>query len=264
MSELIRNVASLMHARDLLYMLTWRDIHVRYKQSIMGIFWSVLMPALIVGSGVLVRVAAAHLSGTEISTDDIQQVMVRAVPWAFFITSLRFATSSLVSNASLVTKIAFPKEVFPISASLSNLFDSTIATVVVLLIMLATSWVPTWNALWALPLMLVLVMLTVAASLVLSAANLFFRDVKYLVEVILTYAIFFTPVLYSADMLGKWKTIIMLNPIAPLLEGIANAVVAGAPPDPAWTAYSVLAALILFVGGYSMFKHLESKFAESI
>ncbi len=261
---MISNVLSLVRARDLLYMLTWRDIHVRYKQSIMGLFWAILMPGLIVGSGVLVRVAAAQFSGKAISMEDIHQVMARAVPWAFFIASLRFATSSLVTNASLVTKIAFPKEVFPISASLSNLLDFLVATGVVLVVMLCTSWVPTWNALWAIPLMAVLILFTIAASLVLAAANLFFRDVKYLVEVILTYAIFFTPVLYSAEMLGKWQSTIMLNPVAPLLEGIADAMVLGASPDPAWTTYSVITSVLLLVAGYALFKRLESKFAESI
>src|SRR6187455_446462 len=172
-------------------MLTWRDIHVRYKQSIMGVFWSILMPGLIVGAGVLVRVAAAQWSGTKITAEDISAVMVRAVPWSFFIAGLRFATNSLIANSNLVTKIAFPKEVFPISAVLSNLFDFLIASSVVVIIMLVTGWHPTLTALWFIPLMITLVLFTVGISLILSAANLFFRDVKYLVEVFLTYAIFF-------------------------------------------------------------------------
>ena len=131
------NLASLVKARDLLYMLTWRDIHVRYKQSIMGVFWSILMPGLIVGAGVLVRVAAAQWSGTKITAEDISAVMVRAVPWSFFIAGLRFATNSLIANSNLVTKIAFPKEVFPISAVLSNLFDFLIATAVVIVALTA-------------------------------------------------------------------------------------------------------------------------------
>jgi lipopolysaccharide transport system permease protein len=258
------NLVGLFRSRDLLFMLTWRDIHVRYKQSIMGLFWSILMPGLIVGAGVLVRVAAAQYSGGTISMDDISSVMVRAVPWAFFIAGIRFATNSLISNSNLVTKIAFPKEVFPISAVLSNFFDFVIAGAVVVVIMLFTGWRPTLAALWFAPLMFMLILFTVALAMILAAANLFYRDVKYLVEVFLTYAIFFTPVLYPASMLGKWENLIMLNPIAPLLEGIANSVVLGAMPDPAWTAYSVMLSLLLLIIGYWMFKRLESKFAESI
>jgi ABC-type polysaccharide/polyol phosphate export permease len=245
-------------------MLTWRDIHVRYKQSLMGLLWSILMPGLIVGAGILVRVAAAQFSGTEVTLEDISSVMVRAVPWSLFIAGLRFGTNSLTSNASLVTKIAFPKEGFPLSAVLSNLFDFFIASAVVLVIMLVFGWLPSLEALWAIPLMVVLVLFTMALSMILSAANLFFRDVKYLMEVFLTYAIFFTPVLYPASMLGKWKDIVMLNPIAPLLEGIADSVVLGRSPDPYWTTYGAVTSVVLFVAGYWFFKRLESKFAESI
>jgi ABC-type polysaccharide/polyol phosphate export permease len=109
-----------------------------------------------------------------------------------------------------------------------------------------------------------LVIFTVALSMILAAANLFFRDVKYLVEVFLTYAIFFTPVLYPASMLGKWKDLVMLNPIATLLEGIADAVVLGRAPEAGWTTYGAATSIILCVVGYWFFKRLESKFAESI
>ncbi len=258
------DLLALFRARDLLYMLTWRDIHVRYKQSLMGLLWSILMPGLIVGAGILVRVAAAQFSGTELTLEDIGSVMVRAVPWSLFIAGIRFGTNSLISNSSLVTKIAFPKEVFPISAVLSNLFDFLIASAVVVVLMLVFGWRPTLVALWVFPLMGALVLFTVALSMILAAANLFFRDVKYLVEVFLTYAIFFTPVLYPASMLGKWKDLVMLNPIATLLEGIADAVVLGRAPEAGWTTYGAAASIILCVVGYWFFKRLESKFAESI
>jgi ABC-type polysaccharide/polyol phosphate export permease len=230
----------------------------------MGLLWSILMPGLIVGAGILVRVAAAQFSGTELTLEDIGSVMVRAVPWSLFIAGIRFGTNSLISNSNLVTKIAFPKEVFPISAVLSNLFDFLIASAVVVVLMLVFGWRPTLEALWVFPLMGALVIFTVALSMILAAANLFFRDVKYLVEVFLTYAIFFTPVLYPASMLGKWKDLVMLNPIATLLEGIADAVVLGRAPEAGWTTYGAATSIILCVVGYWFFKRLESKFAESI
>jgi ABC-type polysaccharide/polyol phosphate export permease len=245
-------------------MLTWRDIHVRYKQSLMGLLWSILMPGLIVGAGILVRVVAAEFTGTAITTEDIGSVMVRAVPWALFISGLRFGTNSLISNASLVTKIAFPKEVFPLSAVLSNLFDFFIAAAVVIVTLLVLGWVPSLQALWAIPLTVAIVLFTMALSMILAAANLFFRDVKYLMEVFLTYAIFFTPVLYPASMLGEWEPIVMLNPIAPLLEGIADCVVLGRAPNLGWSVYGASSAVVLFLAGYVFFKSLESKFAESI
>lgn len=257
-------IADLVRSRDLLYMLTWRDIRVRYKQSIMGLLWSILMPGLIVGAGILVRVVAAEFAGTTVTMEDISSVMVRAVPWALFISGLRFGTNSLISNASLVTKIAFPKEVFPLSAVLSNLFDFFVASAVVLATMLVLGWVPNLHALWAIPLVVALVLFTMALSMILAAANLFFRDVKYLMEVFLTYAIFFTPVLYPASVLGEWQHIVLLNPIAPLLEGISDSLVLGRAPNASWTVYAATCSVLLFVVGYVFFKRLESKFAESI
>jgi ABC-type polysaccharide/polyol phosphate export permease len=114
------------------------------------------------------------------------------------------------------------------------------------------------------PLTVALVLFTMALSMILAAANLFFRDVKYLMEVFLTYAIFFTPVLYSASMLGEWESIVLLNPIAPLLEGIADCVVLGRTPEGSWTTYGAVSSVVLFVVGYWFFKRLEPKFAESI
>jgi len=98
----------------------------------------------------------------------------------------------------------------------------------------------------------------------LSALNLFYRDVKYLVEVILTYAIFITPVLFPASLAGKWKSIVMLNPIAPLLEGLSDTVIGGRPPELNWIAYSAAASIAMLLLGYALFKWLETQFAERI
>jgi len=245
-------------------MLMWRDIRVRYKQSIMGFFWAILMPAMVIGAGLVVRFVAAHWSGTKLTINDVGSVMMRAVVWSFLISGIRFGTNSLVGNASLVTKLAFPKEVFPISAVLSNLLDFVVALAAVIIVMLFLGWLPTPYMLWSIPIMLLVCAFTTGLSLFLAAANLFFRDVKYIVEVLVTYAIFFTPVLYDAAALGKWKSIILLNPAAPLLEGIADAVVYGRMPDLGWLAYSAVAALGTLLLSYWLFKQLEPKFAESL
>jgi lipopolysaccharide transport system permease protein len=250
--------------RELLYMVTWRDIRIRYKQSAMGLLWAILMPSLVVGAGVLVRFGGAKYTGIALKFDDIASVMVRAVSWSFFIAGIRFGTNSLISNSTLVTKISFPKEVFPIAATLSSLFDFAIASVAVLILLFCIGWVPGAAALWALPLMLMLCMLTTGLALLLSAANLFYRDVKYLVEILLTYAIFFTPVLYDASMLGKWRDLVMLNPVAPILEGLSATMVQGHAPELGWTLYSFAASAAAFFVGYWLFKQLEPKFAESI
>src|SRR5437879_1588289 len=107
-------LAQLVSRRDLLYMLTWREIRIKYKQSLMGMLWAILMPVVIVSAGIVVRVGFSVLSGRPVEVGDVASVMVRAVPWAFFVSSIRFGTTSLIANTNLVTKIALPREVFPV------------------------------------------------------------------------------------------------------------------------------------------------------
>jgi ABC-type polysaccharide/polyol phosphate export permease len=118
--------------------------------------------------------------------------------------------------------------------------------------------------LWIPPIVLLLVALALAGAIATSAAALFFRDVKYIVEVLLTFAIFFTPVFYDASMFGEWERVLLLNPVAPLLEGLARAVVDHATPDHGWLAYSALWAFIGLYLAKALFKALEPVFAESV
>lgn len=249
---------------ELLYMLTWRDIKLKYKQSVMGMLWAVLMPALIVGAGMLIRVAMSRLSGAGVTLESLAAVSVKSLPWAFFIGALRFATNSLASNANLITKINCPRVVFPLSSVLSALFDMMVAIVPLAMVLAWCGVRPGLNAFWSIPLLLVLVTLVTALGIGLAAANLFFRDVKYLVEVLLTFAIFFTPVFYDASMLGAWEKWILLNPAAPLLEGLQASIVLDAHPDPGWTAYSAVASLLLFAAAWAGFHRLEPTFAENV
>lgn len=249
---------------DLLLVLTARDIKIKYKQSVMGLMWAVLMPAIIIGAGMLIRVAMSKMSGIPLSADSLASVTVKALPWAFFIGALRFATNSLASNANLVTKINCPRIAFPAAAVLSALFDLAVA-ILPLVAVLAWCGVSPGAALLWVPLLLgLLVLLVSGLGFAFAAANLFYRDVKYLVEVILTFAIFFTPVLYEADMLGEWRFWVLLNPLAPLLEGLRAAIVLNAAPDTGWLAYSAAFSLLVFAGGWWLFRTLEPAFADRV
>jgi ABC-type polysaccharide/polyol phosphate export permease len=117
---------------------------------------------------------------------------------------------------------------------------------------------------WIPALLVTLVLFTAGLSILFAAANLFFRDIKYIVEVILTFAIFFTPVLYDASLAGKWRWVLMLNPVAVVLDGLQATIVRMRPPDVAWLAYSAIAATLLLCGGVVFFRRLEPRFAESI
>jgi lipopolysaccharide transport system permease protein len=250
--------------RDLLFMLAWRDIRIKYKQSVMGFMWALFMPMLIVAAGLVVKLGMAGVSGRGIQMAQLATVTLKALPWAFFVGAIRFATNSLTSNVNLVTKVAFPRAVFPLAATLSALFDFAIASAVVIVVLIIAKVGISVHVLWVPLLLGLLFMQTAGFALLLAAANLFFRDVKYIVEIIMTFAIFFTPVFYEAELFGKWGKILMLNPVAPILEGLNAAVVHHRAPDPRWTLYAAGWALFLFTIGPAIFHRLEPQFAESI
>jgi lipopolysaccharide transport system permease protein len=257
LQELYRN-------RELLYMLTYRDIKVRYKQSIMGFLWAILMPVLIVMSGVVVRYAYALAAHTPLNTTDIASVAVKALPWAFLVSSIRFSCLSLINNKELVTKIYFPKEVFPIATILAAFFDFAVASgaLIVFLTLLHVGW--SIYLTWVPVLLFTMVILAAGIGMIVAATSLYFRDVKFLVEIFLTFGIFFTPVFYDASMFGEKGKWLLLNPMGPILDGFGASIARHQAPDLPWLAYSLSFALLVFVGGYLFFKHLESGFAESI
>jgi ABC-type polysaccharide/polyol phosphate export permease len=257
-------VQELARHRDLLYMLSWREIALKYKQSVMGFMWAVLMPALIVAAGMLVRSAMAHLSGKPMESTTVATVVVKAVPWAFFVAALRFATQSLIANANLVTKISFPREVLPMAAVVSQLFDLAVAGVVTGVVLMGIGVGVSLQLLWVPVLLLLLITLVTGLGLVLSAANLFFRDIKYLVEVVITFAIFFTPVFYEVELFGDRGWVLLLNPVAPILEGLKDAVIRHTVPPLGWLAYSAVLSIAGLIGGFAVFKRLEPQFAERI
>ena len=221
-------VFDLWHGRDLLYQLTLRDIRIRYKQAVMGFGWSIFMPIMVVLSGALVRYAMALVSGVHLDVTDVAGLAVKALPWAFFVGTIGFATTSLTANMNLVSKVYFPREVLPLSSTFAQCFDTLIGLSALAVILPFLGVRASWGLLWVPVLLFLLVTFTAAASLFLSCANLFFRDVKYIVQVMLTFGIFFTPVFFEPSMLGaRGSRLVMLNPLSPILEGMRLAVVKG-------------------------------------
>lgn len=250
--------------RDLLYMLAWRDIRIKYKQTVMGFMWAVFMPLLIISAGMLVRYAFSRLSGQPLVWTDIAMVAVKAVPWAFFVSSLRFSTLSLVANTTLVTKIYFPRELFPLAATLSQFFDLTVASVALAVVLAVAGIGVSIQLLWVPVLVVLLVSLVLALGILLSALALFFRDVKYIVEVVLTFGIFFTPVFYEVGLFGERAWLLLLNPLAPILDGLAACIVHHEAPALGWLAYSATFSFVALVSSYKVFRTLEPAFAENI
>jgi ABC-type polysaccharide/polyol phosphate export permease len=261
---MIPAISAMVRHHDLLFMLTWRDFRIKYKQSVMGFMWAIFMPLIIVAAGIVIKLAFSHLSGKPLAMEDFVTISVKSLPWAFFVASIRFSSGSLIGNANLVTKIYFPRIIFPVSSVISQLFDFVISSTVLVVVLLIAPVGVSIHVLWVPVLITILILIAMGMGILFSAANLFFRDVKYIVEVILTFAIFFTPVFYEVEMFGKWKTALMLNPVAPVLEGLRSCVVLHQNPDPLWTAYSAVAGVTLVVVAIAAFGRMEPLFAESI
>jgi lipopolysaccharide transport system permease protein len=257
-------ISELFDYRELLFMIAYRDVRIKYKQSVMGLMWAILMPGMVVLAGVLVRYGYALAVNQPLQPADIASVAVKALPWAFIVSSIRFSSTSLIANTNLVTKVYFPKEIFPLAAVLSNLFDLAIASLVLAVVLALAGTGVSLQLLWVPVLIAVLLLQVCGLGLILSAASLFFRDVKYIVEVLLTFGIFFTPVFYDVDMFGSLGTYLLLNPVAPILEGLDDCIVRHQPPELPWMLYSVAFGIFALAGGYGFFKRLEPAFAESI
>ena len=261
---MVDGLKELFDRRDLLYIVTWREIKIKYKQSVMGMAWAVLMPCIIVCAGLIVRFAFARLSGNPLTLADLAFVAVKAAPWAFFVSALRFGANSLVANTNLVTKVYMPRLVFPIAAVFSQLFDFVVAGVVITVFLVISGVGVSVHLIWVPVLIVLLVLLATAFAIMFSAATLFLRDVKYIVEVILTFAIFFTPVFYESHLFGPWAPLLLVNPVSPLLEGLSTVVILHQSPPLFWFVYSSVVTAVLFILALLMFQKLDPFFAESI
>lgn len=268
-------------SRYLLKQLVLRDVRIRYKQALFGFAWAILMPSLIVLSGAMVRVAMSQFAGTAFDRQTVAALLVKGLPWGFFVGAIGFATASMTGNANLVSKVYFPREVLPLSAILAQAFDSSISTVACLLVLpfLGIVWGPA--LLWVPLLLIILFCFTVAVGLLLSCANIFFRDVKYIVQVLLTFGIFFTPVFFEPVMLGpRGARLVMVNPLAPILEGLRLVMLRGhdllvpamvdtaAGPVVSWSPWYLVYAGACAFGGLLVsvlvFRAAQDSFAEYV
>src|SRR5262249_17535626 len=204
--------------RELLFQLVRRDLLLRYKQTVMGCGWAIFMPMIntAVFSVIFTRVATIQDTGVPYPIFAYCGLLT----WNFSASSLRFAVNSLTSSPNLVTKVYFPREVFPFASTLVSLVDFGVGGVVLITLMLYYRIVPT-PALMFLPVVLAVhIVFTVSMSLVLAISNLFFRDVKYLFEIVLTVWMFATSVLYPISLIGgKLGAIMRLNPMTQIIDG---------------------------------------------
>jgi len=248
--------------RDLLFQMAKRDLVLRYKQTFMGAAWAIFMPLVntIIFTFIFTRIA-------RVSVGMPYPVFAYSglVAWNLFAAALRFSIISLTSNIPLVTKVYFPREIFPISTILVSLIDFVIANCVLVLLMLYYGMTPPPTVVFLPVVLLVHVTFTLGVSLYLAMANLFYRDVKYLFEVAIMVWMFATSVVYPIENVGgRLGTLLALNPMSQIIDAFRAVVLYGQLPQLAPFAVTAMASFAILAVGWTMFHRAEFTFAENI
>jgi lipopolysaccharide transport system permease protein len=249
--------------RELLYFLTWRDIKVRYKQTVLGAAWAIIQPFMMM---VVFSLFFGYLA--KLPSDGIPYPIFAycaLLPWQLFAHALTESSNSLVANERLITKVYFPRLVVPISAVLGGLLDFAIAFVILLLMMAYYGVRPTW-AIVTLPAFLLLAMLTaLGVGLWLSALNVKYRDVRYTISFLIQFWLFATPVAYSSSIVpARWRALYGLNPMAGVVEGFRWALLGKSGGPGALLAVSVAVVILILIGGLYYFRRMEAEFADVV
>lgn len=249
--------------RELLYFLTWRDIKVRYKQTVLGAAWAIIQPFFTM---VVFSLFFGRLAG--IPSDGIPYPIfayAALVPWSFFAGGLNNSANSLVGSANLLTKVYFPRLAIPLATVLAGVIDFLLAFMVLLGMLLFYGMAPTVNLVW-LPLLVLLALVTaLGVGLWLSALNVQFRDVRYTIPFLTQFWLFATPIAYPSTLLAEpWRTIYGINPMVGVVEGFRWALLGTETAPGPMILVSALAALGLLVSGAYYFRRMEKSFADVV
>ncbi|MEB2333969.1 MAG: ABC transporter permease [Anaerolineaceae bacterium] len=258
------NLSDLWIYRELIYFMVWRDIKVKYKQTLLGMAWAVIQPVMtmLVFTFLFDKVA-------KLPTDNIPYPIfsfTALLPWGLFVTALNQGSRSLVAHNNMVTKIYFPRLILPMSSVFAGLVDFAIAFVILVGLMIYYRFVPAWSLVWTLPLFLLLAIITaLGVALWLSAINVQYRDVNQALPFLTQFWLFATPVAYSASVISaKWQILYSLNPMAGVVNGFRWALLGtGNGPDiTLWVSVGI--SILIFISGLFYFRSMEKTFADTI
>ncbi len=249
--------------RELLYFFTWRDIKVRYKQTVLGAAWAVIQPffTMVVFSLFFGRLARVPSDGIPYPIFSYAAL----VPWTFFATGLTMSSNSLVGAANLIKKIYFPRLVVPIASILSGAVDFVLAFLVLLAMMAFYGIYPTANVVW-LPFLVLLAFATaLGVGFWFSALNVQFRDVRYAIPFLVQFWLFATPIAYPSSLLDEpWRTLYGINPMVGVVEGFRWALLGTDTAPGPIIVMSSLVAIGLLSSGAFYFRRLEKTFADVV
>lgn len=257
------NLGELWHYRELIYFLVWRDVKVRYKQTVLGAAWAILQPFLTM---VVFSVFFGELAG--MPSGDVPYPIfsyTALLPWQLLEGGISKAGASLVSSRNLVTKVYFPRMSVPLAPVVAGLVDFALAFVVLLLMMVYYGMRPT-SAVWTLPLFLLLALVTaLGAGLWLAALNVSYRDVGHVIPFLVRVWFFLTPITYAISIVPPgYRFVYALNPMVGVVEGFRWAMLGSAAPPLALILPSVGVAALLLASGAMYFRRMERTFADVV
>jgi lipopolysaccharide transport system permease protein len=257
------NLGDLWKYRELIYFLTWRDIKVRYKQTLLGAAWAILQPVL---SMIVFTIFFGGLLNVSSEGQPYAVFSYAALlPWGVFSKALTDAGRSLVINRNMITKVYFPRLVVPISSVLGGVVDFLIAFVVLLGLMVYFEVTPT-AAIWTLPFFLILALITaLGVGLWLSALNVIYRDIGYVLPFLTQFWFYITPVVYSStEVPENWRLVYALNPMVGVVEGFRWALLGKEAAPDLMVMVSAVIAVVVLISGMFYFRRMERSFADLV
>jgi lipopolysaccharide transport system permease protein len=249
--------------RELVYFLTWRDVKVRYKQTVLGVAWAILQPlaTMLLFSLFFGRLAKMPSEGVPYSLF----TLCALVPWTFFANGLTQSANSVVMSQNLITKVYFPRLAIPFASVLAGALDLVLTFVLLVAFMAWYGFSPGPAALWLLPYTLLALLAALGVGMWLAALNVQYRDVRYTVPFLVQLWLFATPIAYPSTLLtGPWRTVYALNPMVAVVDGFRSSLLGTAPPPSSVIAASSTVALLLLVTGAFYFRRMEQSFADVV
>ena len=257
------NLQDLWLYRELIFFMTWRDLKVRYKQTLLGASWAILQPFR-----TMVVFSIFFGNHAKVPSDGVPYPIfsyTALIPWTLFSKALQDASRSLVANSHMITKVYFPRMILPLSSVIAGVVDFFIAFIVLLGMMVFFHIIPTAK-IWVLPFFLLLALITaVGVGLWLSALNVLFRDINYILPFLTQFWMYLTPIAYPSSMVPlKWRVIYALNPMVGVVDGFRWALLGTGQPPGVVAMVSSIVALLLLISGMFFLRRMERLFADMV
>ncbi len=265
MRELFLEIKSLIKHRELLQQIALREVKARYKQSVLGYFWVIINPF---AQMIVMSFAFSIIIRIPMSDDKIPYslfLFVGLLPWNLFVNSITWSTQALISSASLIKQVMFPRSILILSTIYAKIIDFLFALIILAVYMIWYKIGIDFNILWVIPIFFLQQIFTIAICLILAAANLFYRDIQYVINLLVMLWMYLTPIIYPANIIPqRFQFVLKLNPIATFVDSYRDTILYQKTPNIPNLLIAALISFIFLIFSLKYFKSKEKYFADSI